>query len=69
MYAIRSYYEENEKITPSYRVIEESGPDHDRRFVMGVYLADRLVAKGEGNSKQEAQREAAKKGLEVKGWL
>ncbi len=69
----KSYFQEraqeNEKITPSYRVIEESGPDHDRRFVMGVYLADRLVAKGEGNSKQEAQREAAKKGLEVKGWL
>lgn len=55
-------------ITPSYRVLEEAGPDHDKNFVEGVYLDDELVAKGQGNSKQEAQRNAAKKGLEIKGW-
>lgn len=69
----KSYFQEkaqeNEKITPSYRVIKEWGPDHDRHFVIGVYLEENLVAEGEGTSKQEAQREAAKKGLEVKGWL
>ena len=55
-------------ITPSYRVISESGPDHDKKFIVGVYLGDEMVAKGEGQSKQEAQRNAAEKGLEIKGW-
>ncbi len=55
-------------LTPQYRVLRESGPDHDRRFVAGAYVGDELVAEGEGLSKQEAQRNAAKNGLEKKGW-
>jgi ribonuclease-3 len=55
-------------VTPSYRVMSESGPDHDKKFVVGVYIDDELVAEGEGQSKQEAQRNAAEKGLEAKGW-
>lgn len=55
-------------VTPSYRVLEESGPDHDKKFIVGVYLEDEIVAKGEGQSKQEAQRSAAEKGLEIKKW-
>jgi len=60
--------QEDEKTTPTYRVMKEWGPDHDRHFVVGVYLGEELVAEGEGKSKQEAQREAAKNGLEAKGW-
>lgn len=55
-------------ITPSYRVLSESGPDHDKKFVVGVYLGDEEVAEGEGSSKQEAQRNAAKAALEAKSW-
>jgi ribonuclease-3 len=55
-------------ITPSYRVLKEWGPDHDRHFVAGVYLGEEKVAEGEGASKQESQREAAKEALRVKGW-
>lgn len=55
-------------VTPSYRVLRESGPDHDRQFVAGVFIGDELVAEGEGRSKQEAQRAAAKNALEKKGW-
>jgi len=55
-------------ITPSYRVISEAGPDHNKKFVVGVYLEEDEVAQGEGASKQEAQRNAAKNGLEAKGW-
>lgn len=55
-------------ITPNYHVIREWGPDHDKHFVSGVYLGEELVAEGEGRSKQEAQREAAKNALEKKGW-
>jgi ribonuclease-3 len=55
-------------VTPQYRVLRESGPDHDRRFIAGVFIGDELIAEGEGLSKQEAQRNAAKNGLEKKGW-
>ncbi len=61
--------QEIEKVTPSYRVLKEWGPDHDRHFVVGVYLGEESVAEGEGSSKQEAQREAARKGLEAKNWM
>lgn len=55
-------------ITPSYKVLEESGPDHQKQFIMGAYLGKDLVAKGEGTSKQEAQISAAAAALEEKGW-
>ncbi len=55
-------------VTPSYKVLEESGPDHKKTFRVGVYLGRELVAEGVGTSKQEAQVDAAKKGLEAKNW-
>jgi len=55
-------------ITPSYTLIKEAGPDHDKSFTVGVYLNRELVATGDGRSKQDAEQEAAKKGLEVKAW-
>lgn len=62
--------EAQEKVgaTPVYKVIKEWGPDHSRHFIIGVYLENEKIAEGEGMSKQTAQREAAKKGLEVKEW-
>jgi ribonuclease-3 len=54
--------------TPSYRVLSETGPDHAKEFDVGVYLGSELVASGKGSSKQDAQIEAARKALEVKGW-
>jgi len=56
-------------LTPVYRVLEESGPDHNRRFRVGVYLGDEFVADGVGTSKQEAQVEAAIRGLDAKHWM
>jgi ribonuclease-3 len=55
-------------ITPEYRVLDEWGPDHDKKFKIGVFLEKELIAEGEGLSKQEAEVEAAKKALEVKNW-
>ena len=55
-------------VTPAYKVLEETGPDHERKFTVGIYLGDDLIAQGEGLSKQEAQRNAASAGLEAKGW-
>ena len=61
--------QEHVGITPSYRTLEEVGPDHERCFKVGVYLGEELVAGGEGRSKQEAEQDAAKRGLEKKGWV
>lgn len=55
-------------ITPTYNVLREWGPDHDKHFIVGVFLGRELVAEGEGPSKQVAQEEAARLGLRVKGW-
>ncbi|MBI5786945.1 MAG: ribonuclease III [Candidatus Niyogibacteria bacterium] len=55
-------------VTPSYKVLEEWGPDHDKHFVVGVYLDEELVASGEGPSKQEAEQGAAEAGLHEKSW-
>jgi ribonuclease III len=56
------------KVTPHYKVLKESGPDHARVFEVGLYLGDKLVSVGLGMSKQEAQVEAAKKGLDSQKW-
>jgi ribonuclease III len=60
--------QEKEGSTPHYRVLDESGPDHNKKFVIGVYIEKKLVAKGEGYSKQEAQTQAAANALEAKDW-
>lgn len=54
--------------TPTYKVLKEWGPDHAKQFVIGVFLGEKLIAKGEGSSKQEAEAEAAKSALQEKGW-
>ena len=46
-------------LTPNYRVMDESGPDHDKVFTIGVFVGDKLFGKGSGSSKQAAQQEAA----------
>jgi len=46
-------------ITPTYKTISESGPDHQKTFEVGVYVDDQLVATGKGNSKQKAQEAAS----------
>lgn len=55
-------------VTPTYKVLESSGPDHAKVFKIGVYLDKELIATGTGTSKQEAQTEAAKKALKNKNW-
>lgn len=57
--------QEQFKITPVYKVLEEYGPDHHKTFVVGVFLNENKVAEGSGLSKQEAELEAARKGLHV----
>ena len=55
-------------VTPVYKVLQESGPEHRKLFVLGVFIRDEMIAEGKGHSKQEAEEEAARKALEIKGW-
>lgn len=47
-------------ITPGYRIVRESGPDHEKTFAAEVMLAADVVGAGEGRSKKEAEQAAAK---------
>lgn len=49
--------------TPVYRTLKEEGPDHDKKFTVGIYVGDTLKGTGVGHSKQEAQTEAAREGV------
>ncbi len=60
--------QETESITPSYKVLHDTGPDHDKVFTVGIFFRDIKIAEGKGSSKQEAETAAARKALEVKGW-
>ncbi|MDP4001087.1 MAG: ribonuclease III [bacterium] len=51
--------QEKDNITPSYKVISASGPDHDKHFVVGVFLNDKEYGRGKGPNKQTAQQAAA----------
>ena len=55
--------------TPSYKVLKETGPDHDKHFTVGIFFGENKIADGKGNSKQEAEQSAARNALEAKKWL
>ena len=60
--------QEKRGITPSYETLSEVGPDHDKRFMVGVFIGEKEVARGEGQSKQEAEQAAAQAGLAAMRW-
>jgi ribonuclease-3 len=55
-------------ITPSYKVVSESGPDHNKKFIIAIYFGEDKIAEGEGRSKQEAETHAAMNAIIKKGW-
>ena len=65
----KSYLQElaqkKDGFTPVYRTLKEEGPDHDKMFTVGAYVDGKLIGKGVGHSKQEAQTEAAREGVKV----
>ena len=60
--------QEFDGVTPSYKTVKESGPDHEKKFTVGVYVGKELIATGEGESKQDAEQQAAKLALQKRGW-
>ncbi len=56
-------------ITPSYRLVSQEGPSHNREFTVEVLLGDQIAGKGQGRNKQTAEQEAARVALESRGWI
>jgi ribonuclease-3 len=50
-------------ITPTYRVLTETGPDHSKNFIVGCFLQDRKIGEGSGASKQTAESDSAANAL------
>ena len=53
------------RLAPRYELEAETGPAHRKSFQVSVWLAERLLARGEGASKKEAEAEAAREALEL----
>ena len=60
---LQEIIQEKLKVTPTYDVLEETGPAHQKIFKIGVFFSDKLIAQGEGTSKQEGETAAAKEAL------
>ncbi len=61
--ALQEFVQERYRVTPSYRVLAEDGPPHQRTFTVGVYVDGAIVGQGTGPSKQEAEVDAAKQAM------
>ncbi len=59
--------QEQHRQTPTYELLQEEGPDHNKIFVVSVRLGIAELAQGKGRSKKQAEQEAAKRALE--GWV
>lgn len=51
-----------------YVLVNESGPDHNKHFVVEVHLNSNVIGKGGGRSKKEAEQQAAREALELMGY-
>lgn len=56
-------------ITPSYRLLSQEGPSHNREFTVEVLLGDLIAGTGQGRNKQTAEQEAARVALASRGWI
>jgi ribonuclease-3 len=53
------------KDSPVYRLVEETGPSHERRFLMELSVGGRVLARGEGATKKQAAQAAARRALQI----
>ncbi|WP_353892137.1 ribonuclease III [Proteinivorax hydrogeniformans] len=60
---LQEYVQKNGVNSLTYKIIEEKGPDHDKRFRSAVFLNGRKIGEGEGKTKKQSEQQAARKGL------
>ena len=65
---LQEIIQKNPEEKVEYVLKEQSGPDHDRRFVVQVMLNSNVIGTGEGHSKKQAEQMAAKEALELMGY-
>ncbi len=65
---VQELAQEKLNVTPRYELLSETGPDHDKKFIMGIYFDAKLIADGMGPSKQDAEQAAAANALKAKKW-
>ncbi|MDE5754603.1 MAG: ribonuclease III [Oscillospiraceae bacterium] len=66
--ALQEVIQKNPEEKVDYRLTEESGPDHNKTFVVEVYLNSNVIGTGTGKSKKEAEQMAAKEALALMGY-
>ena len=59
----------HEGITPSYRLVSQEGPSHNREFTVEVLLGEQVAGRGQGRNKQSAEQQAAREALISRGWI
>ncbi len=64
---LQEHYQDKFKKLPSYKVIDETGPEHDKVYQSGVYDGKKLLATGTGKSKKQAEESAAREALQKLG--
>ncbi|HJB39862.1 MAG TPA: ribonuclease III [Candidatus Ruthenibacterium avium] len=65
---LQEIIQQNPEERLSYMVTDESGPDHDKHFVVQVHLNSNCIGTGEGHSKKQAEQMAAKEALTLMGY-
>ncbi len=60
---LQEYMQSQFQTLPDYKVVSESGPDHEKIFEIGVMLKEKLLGTGSGKSKKEAEQAAARSAL------
>ncbi len=61
---LQEYVQSRKQSSPMYKVLQESGPAHARKFTIGVYVDNKIIGEGLGKSKREAEENAAQKALD-----
>ena len=61
---LQEYTQDRFTCVPSYQVVGENGPDHDKRFNIEISVRNKVEGVGNGRSKKEAEQKAAKMALE-----
>ena len=64
---LQEIVQQNPEESVSYVLVDESGPDHDKRFQVEVHLNSNVIGRGAGRSKKAAEQMAAKEALELMG--
>ncbi len=64
---LQEIIQKNPEERVTYELVEESGPDHNKRFVVEVHLNSNVIGRGEGRSKKSAEQAAAQMALELMG--